>query len=112
MTGTYSYIRAREAGGRDVALTPRYSAGLVASVGTERRGRVSVHTQFTGVQRLDANPYRSKSEPYTVLSVLSELRFGRWRLFVERREPDGCPSDPLGSDRAPTASRRRDAPGA
>lgn len=82
VTGTYAHVRAREGGGREVALTPRNSAGLVASVGAERRGRVSVHANFTDVQRLDANPYRSRSEPYTVLSVLSELRFGRWRLFA------------------------------
>ena len=37
---------------------------------------------FTGVQRLDANPYRSTSEPYVVLGLLGEHPFGRWRVFV------------------------------
>ena len=78
---TYAFVRAREGGGRDVALTPRHNAGLVASVGSAR-GRVSVQADYTGVQRLDRNPYRSRSEPYTVLSLLSEVRFGRWRLFA------------------------------
>ena len=37
---------------------------------------------FTGEQRLDANPYRSRSEPFGMVSVLGEHPFGRWRLFV------------------------------
>jgi iron complex outermembrane receptor protein len=82
VTGTYAFVHARERGGRDVALTPRHSAGLVASVGTERRGRVSARARFTGAQRLEANPYRSTSESYVLLGLLGERRFGRWRVFV------------------------------
>ncbi len=37
---------------------------------------------FTGAQRLDANPYRSTSEPYVVVGLLAEHRIGRWRVFV------------------------------
>lgn len=82
VTGSYAYVQARELDRRDVALTPRYSAGLAVSVESERRGRLGVRADFTGVQRLDANPYRSRSEPYAVVSLLTELRFGRLRLFV------------------------------
>ncbi len=66
MTGTYTYLKTRERDGREVALTPRHSAGLVAAVAAARRGRIGVQVNFTGEQRLDANPYRSTSEPYIV----------------------------------------------
>ena len=82
VTGTYAFIRARETGDRDVALTPRHSAGLTAAVAAEGRGRIALHASFTGEQRLDANPYRLRSEPFGMVSVLGERPFGRWRLFV------------------------------
>ena len=82
LTGTYTYTESREDGGRDVALTPRHRAGLVATAEGEGRGRVSAQVYFTGEQRLDANPYRSTSESYVVLNLLGELPLGRWRVFV------------------------------
>jgi iron complex outermembrane receptor protein len=82
LTGTYTYVRAREGGGRDVALTPRHRAGFVATVDAGKRGSVGVHVLFNGEQRLDANPFRSTSEPYAVVGLLAERPFGRWRLFV------------------------------
>ncbi len=82
MTGTYSYMRAREGGGREVALTPRHSARLAATAEADGRGQIGVHVDFTGEQRLDANPYRTRSEPYVVVTLLGERPFGRWRLFV------------------------------
>jgi hypothetical protein len=81
VTGTYAYVRTRERGGRDLALTPRRSASLIAAA-EGARGRVGVEASYTGAQRLDANPYRSTSEPYVVLGLLGEVQFGRWRLFV------------------------------
>jgi outer membrane receptor for ferrienterochelin and colicins len=85
VTGTYAYVQAREGGGRDVALTPRHRAGLVATADGGQRGQIGMHVLFTGEQRLDANPYRSTSEPYVVLDLLAERPFGRWRLFVTAR---------------------------
>jgi outer membrane receptor for ferrienterochelin and colicins len=82
LTGTYTYVDSRELDGREIALTPRHSAGLIATAEAKGRGRVGVQVYYTGVQRLDANPYRSKSEPYTVTSLLGELQLGRWRVFV------------------------------
>jgi outer membrane receptor for ferrienterochelin and colicins len=85
LTGTYTYVRSRETerGGRfDVALTPRHSAGVVAMAESEDVGRVGVEVYFTGRQRLDVNPYRDESEPYVILGLLGERRFGRLRLFV------------------------------
>ncbi len=82
VTGNYTYLRSRESGDRDVALTPRHSAGLTAAAESDERGRIAVHLSFTGEQRLDANPYRSTSEPYVLLGLLGEHRFGRWRVFA------------------------------
>ena len=82
VTGTYAYVRARERGDIEVALTPSHSAGLVATAEADRRGRVSVQVYFTGEQRLDANPYRSTSEPYGVINLLGEYPFGRLRVFA------------------------------
>jgi len=82
ITGTYAYVRARERGDIEVALTPRHSAGLVATAEANGRGRVGVQMFFTGEQRLDANPYRSTSEPYTLVNLLGEVPFGRWQMFV------------------------------
>jgi outer membrane cobalamin receptor len=81
-TGTYAYTRARERGDVEIALTPKHSAGFVAAAEAEGRGRLAVQVYFTGEQRLDANPYRSTSEPYTVVNLQGEYPFGRWRLFV------------------------------
>jgi iron complex outermembrane receptor protein len=82
LTGTYAYVRARERDDLEVALTPRHSGSVIAAAEADGKGRIGVQVQFTGVQRLDANPYRSTSEPYTVVSLLADHPFGRWRVFV------------------------------
>ena len=82
VTGTYAYVRARERGDREVALTPRHSASVIATAEADGRGRIGAQVHFTGEQRLDANPYRTTSEPYTVVSLLGEYPIGRWHAFV------------------------------
>jgi iron complex outermembrane receptor protein len=81
VTGTYAYVHARERGDRDIALTPRHRAGLVAGAATSR-GRLGLELAFTGTQRLDRNPYRSTSESYLVIGFVGERQFGRLRVFV------------------------------
>ncbi len=84
-TGTYTYVRAREdgdAGRRDVALTPRHSAGLVGMWEEEAWGRVGVEWYYTGRQRLEVNPYRTASRPYSIVGLLVEKRIDRFRLFL------------------------------
>ena len=79
VTTTYTYVRARESeSGRriDATLTPRHSAGLVGMWEREDVGRVGVELYYTGVQRLDENPFRDKSEPYVILGLLAERQFG------------------------------------
>ena len=81
LVGSYSYARTQEHGDRDLALTPRHSGGVSAAV-EGGRGRIGVEIVYTGAQRLDANPFRSTSEPYALVGVRGEYRAGRWRLFV------------------------------
>jgi outer membrane receptor for ferrienterochelin and colicins len=85
VTGTYTYVRARETVGaveQDVPLTPRHSAGIVGMWEAEDVGRVGIEWYYTGTQRLEENPYRVSSEPYMILGLLAEKQFGRMRLFV------------------------------
>ena len=85
LTTTYTYVKSREPEGEvrlDVPLTPRHSAGLVGMWEREEAGRVGVELYYTGVQRLEENPYRGESQPYVVLGLLAERQFGRLRLFI------------------------------
>ena len=81
----YAYVRSHETtdeGRVDVPLTPRHSVGLDAAWEWEGAGRVGVEWFYTGAQRLDANPYRTESRPYSVFGVLATRRIGRVLLFV------------------------------
>ncbi|HET9373094.1 MAG TPA: TonB-dependent receptor [Vicinamibacterales bacterium] len=85
LTGTYTFVRARQhEPGRtsDVALTPRHSAGFVAMIEAEDVGRLGLEVYVTGEQALEANPYRTTSEPYVIVGLLGERRFGRVSLFI------------------------------
>ena len=85
LTGTYTYVRAREFDSgvqTDVALTPRHSAGVVGVLEKEDAGRIGVEVYYTGTQRLEANPYADRSEPYVIVGVLGERQFGRLRVFI------------------------------
>ena len=84
-TGTYTYVRSRETGpdGRaDAPLTPRHSAGVVGMWESEDAGRIGLEVYYTGRQRLEANPFSTRSRDYLVVGVLAERRFGGVRLFV------------------------------
>ena len=95
VTATYARLRSTECapvdlGGRcarqEVPLTPRHTAGVVATIETEGRSRVGVELFYTGRQSLDGNPYRVSSRPYAVVGLLGERAFntviGRARLFI------------------------------
>jgi outer membrane receptor for ferrienterochelin and colicins len=85
LTGSYTYVRAREAvAGRrqDVPLTPRHSAGVVGMWEEEDVGRIGVEWYYTGRQALEENPYREVSEPYSILGLLAEKQFGSLRAFI------------------------------
>ena len=85
LTASYTYVRSREEVGgtaEDVPLTPRHSAGLVGMWERADVGRIGLEWYYTGVQRLDHNPYREVSEPYMIVGALAEKQFGRVRLFI------------------------------
>jgi iron complex outermembrane receptor protein len=81
----YAYVQSRETtdeGRVDVPLTPRQSVGLDAAWEWEGAGRLGVEWFYTGAQRLEANPYRAVSRPYSVFGVLATRRVGRLLLFI------------------------------
>jgi iron complex outermembrane receptor protein len=82
MTGTYAYLRSRERGDLETALTPRHSGGAIVTWTPQGHGRIGLQAIFTGEQRLDANPYRSIGDSYTVVNLLGEYPFGRWHVFI------------------------------
>lgn len=87
VTASYLYLDADEpdistTGYRDVPLTPRHSAGVVAMWEQHDKGRVGLELYYTGTQSLDGNPYRSDSEPYLHVGLLGEIVVGRFRLFL------------------------------
>jgi len=85
VTGTYTYVHARETVDgieRDVPQTPRHSAGVVGMWEREDVGRVGVEWYYTGRQALEENPYRVVSEPYMIVGILAERQFGWIRIFV------------------------------
>jgi iron complex outermembrane receptor protein len=85
VTATYTYVRALEAVDGlkdDVPLTPRHSAGVVGMWEAEDVGRFGVEWYYNGRQRLEENPYRAESEPFMILGLLAEVRFGRVSVFV------------------------------
>lgn len=80
-TASYTYVRSRERGD-DTPLTPRQSFGLVGMWEKDGVWRVGVECYYTGVQRLEENPYRARSESYVVVGLLVERRLGPVSLFV------------------------------
>jgi outer membrane receptor for ferrienterochelin and colicins len=85
LTASYTYVRSRELDGDvrvESPLTPRHSAGLVGFWEREGVGRVGVEVYYTGVQRLEANPFAVESRAYVITGLLAERRFGKLRVFV------------------------------
>ena len=101
VTGSYTFVKAEETVDglrQDLSLTPRHSAGVVGMWEKEDVGRVGVECYFTGVQRLDENPYATRSESYVILGLLAEKQFGRFRLFINGENLTGVrqtTTDPL-----------------
>lgn len=87
VTGSYVYVDASEpgrsgSGRRDVPLTPRHTAGLVAMWEEHGKGRVGIEAYYTGEQALEDNPYRTRSRPYVHMGILGEIVLGRISLFA------------------------------
>ncbi len=88
VTGSYLYVDASEpeatgAGRRDVPLTPRHSAGVVAMWEEHDRGRIGFEAYYTGSQPLEDDPYRTTGDPYWELGLLGEVVIAeRYRVFL------------------------------
>jgi iron complex outermembrane receptor protein len=92
LTGTYTYVHARETVDsieEDVPQTPRHSAGLVGMWEKEDVGRVGVELYYTGRQALEENPYRDISAGYVIVGLLAERQFGWIRLFINGENLSG-----------------------
>jgi outer membrane receptor for ferrienterochelin and colicins len=100
ITGTYTYLRSTECDvlvprfisiddacvRREVALTPRHAAGVVATIEQEGKSRIGLELYYTGRQQLENNPYRAASRPYLIVGLMGERAFetraGVARLFL------------------------------
>jgi len=85
IVANYAYVRSRETtdeGRVAVPLTPRHSVGIDGAWELGDVWRVGVEWYYTGPQRLEANPYRAESAPYSVFGVLASRRIGHLFLFV------------------------------
>jgi outer membrane receptor for ferrienterochelin and colicins len=88
VTATHVYLRATEpepsggSGRREVPLTPRHTAGLVAAWEQEGRGRIGAEFYYTGRQSLEENPFRTTSAEHVIVGFLVERRVGSVRVFL------------------------------
>ena len=92
VTALYTYSRSTEWSpelGRRVetALTPRHAGGLDVAFEEDEIGtRVGLEIFYTGRQRLDDDPYRAVSVPYTTFGILVEQKVGSAMLFVNAED--------------------------
>jgi iron complex outermembrane receptor protein len=103
VTATYTYLRSTECdpgalsgpdvatsglacGRREVPLTPKHAAGLVATLEQEGTSRIGLELYYTGRQTLEDDPYRAESRPYLIFGLMGERAFatraGLARLFI------------------------------
>ena len=85
VTGSYTYVKSREfeyGQFTDVPLTPRHSAGLTGMWEREKSGRIGIESYYTGLQRLEDNPFRSESKPYVLFGAIAERKIGKFKLFI------------------------------
>jgi iron complex outermembrane receptor protein len=96
ITGAYTFLRSTECdpgtspavscARREVPMTPRHAAGVVASLEQEGKSRIGLELYYTGRQLLDDNPYRDESKPYLIIGLLGERAFetraGVARVFL------------------------------
>jgi outer membrane receptor for ferrienterochelin and colicins len=89
VNAVYGYVRAREyenTAFEDVPLTPRHSFTVLGGIEDEDFGRVVVEWFYTGRQRLEANPFREESVPFTTIGLMVEKVFRKVRLFVNAED--------------------------
>ena len=85
LVANYAFVHSREDTGEGraaVPLTPRHTVGVDGAWELGDVWRLGVEWYFTGPQRLEADPYREESVPYSVFGVLASRRWGRALLFI------------------------------
>lgn len=87
VTGNYVFVRSSEPNPdapvrREIPLTPKHTAGLVAVWEREDIGRIGFEAYYTGRQALDDNPYRTASKPFVQLGLMAERQFESWSAFI------------------------------
>jgi len=87
VTVNYAWLAATELSPegerRDVALTPRHSAGLdVAWEEDESGTRAGIEIFYTGRQPLEHDPYRTTSAAFATIGVLVSQQLGRALVYV------------------------------
>src|SRR5262249_9379292 len=85
IVASYDYVHSREPepGGvqAETPLTPRHSSG-VDGMFDKNGWRIGAEFYYTGRQRLEENPYRTVSRPYSVIGLLIEKKVGPARFFI------------------------------
>lgn len=74
LTASYLYLDASEFDESSetrnrIALTPQHSAGFVAMKEQHGKFRIGFEAYYTGIQRLNTNPFRDESKPYWHLGI-------------------------------------------
>jgi outer membrane receptor protein involved in Fe transport len=87
LTASYLYLDATEFNGSSetrqrVELTPQHSAGFVAMKEQHGKFRIGFEAYYTGIQRLEGNPYRAESKPYWHLGLMGEITTGQFSWFI------------------------------
>lgn len=87
LTASYLYLDATEvtpqsSQRRTLALTPEHSAGFVAMWEEHGKFMLGFEAYYTGVQRVDDNPYLTHTRPYWHLGLLGQITQGRYSFFL------------------------------
>ena len=87
-TATHTWVNATQASDKEgiereaVPLTPKRTFSLIAAWEQHGKARIGLEVYRTGLQRLEDNPFRATSAPYTIIGLLAERRIGALRVFV------------------------------
>jgi outer membrane receptor for ferrienterochelin and colicins len=87
LTASYLYLDATEESPngidrKEIALTPRHSAGFVAMWEQHGNFRAGFEAYYTGTQTVNDNPYIDETDPYWHLGLMGEITVGRVSWFV------------------------------
>lgn len=87
LTASYLYLDATQFDGtrsnrQRIPLTPEHSAGFVAMKEQHGKFRLGFEAYYTGIQRLQANPFLEQSKPYWHLGLLGEITKGQFSWFI------------------------------